>query len=115
MPHVLRDRDGRIMAVLDRPSAGPTEEVEPQDPDLARFLDDAGVAQGDTEQAFLRADLEFIRVLEDLVVALMDRNVISLTDLPADAQRKVMDRANLRRALVKRMPVIGNDDTERLF
>ena len=115
MPHVLRDEDGRIIGVFDRASDGPTHELPSNDPELLAFLSkDEGVVD-EPHRAFFRADLEFIRVLEDLLGALMERNVITLSDLPGDAQRKVLDRAALRQMLNEHMPIIGSDESERLF
>jgi hypothetical protein len=94
MPHVLRDNAGRILAVLDRPSAGGTEEVGQEDPELVGFL----TRKGPTSYFdLLRADLEFIRVIEDLIAVLLSRGVINITDLPEQAQEKLLRRGSLRR------------------
>ncbi len=115
MPHVLRDQDGRIMGVFDRPSGGQTHEVSGDDTELLAYLESVGGTPEEQHRAFMRADLDFIRVLEDLLGALMERNVISLTDLPPDAQRKVLGRTALRQMLNEHMPILGTEDAERLF
>ena len=115
MPHVLRDADGRIIGVLDRAFVGGTEELPGNDPELLAFLEQVAGPMEEQRRAFMRADLEFIRVLEDLVAALMERNVISLTDLPTDAQRKVLSRSALRQMLNQHTPMIIPEDSERLF
>lgn len=94
MPHVLRDTNGRIMAVLDRPSANPTEEVGADNAELIAYLSKKGPT---SYFDLLRADLEFIRVIEDLIAALISRNVILLTDLPPQAQEKLLQRGSMRR------------------
>lgn len=43
-----------------------------------------------------RADLEFIRVLDDLIELLCRKQVISLEDFPEDARRKIFERQQLR-------------------
>jgi hypothetical protein len=95
MPHVLRDAQGQIMAIFDRPSPGRTEELASDDPEIAVFL---GGADGH-DRNFVRADLDFIRVLEDLIEILIDRRLILMTDLPIEAQNKLISRGRLRRAL----------------
>jgi hypothetical protein len=107
MPHVLRDTNGRIMAVLDRPSAGATEEVGSDDPEILAYL----TKKGPTSYFdLLRADLEFIRVIEDLIAALINRNVILLTDLPAQAQEKLLQRGSLRRQFRDKSGMLTEDE-----
>jgi hypothetical protein len=94
MPHVLRDASGKILAVLDRPSDGGTTELPADHPDLVAFL----ARKGPTSYFdLLRADLEFIRVIEDLIGVLLQKNVLLLTDLPPEAQEKLLRRGSLRR------------------
>ena len=45
---------------------------------------------------WLRADLALARVTEDLITILMDKGVISFTDLPAGAKEKIIARQGLR-------------------
>jgi hypothetical protein len=105
MPHVMRDKQGRIVAVLDRGQPGQTDEVAPDDPELLLFI-----AGDSPERAhFLRADLEFIRVLEDLIEVLIDKRVILLTDLPAEAQQKILSRGRLREHLRGSQGLIEDD------
>lgn len=109
MPHVMRDKKGRIVAVLDRGQAGQTEEVAIDDAELLAFI-----AGGSPEQQrFLHADLAFIRVLEDLIEVLIDKRVILLTDLPAEAQHKILSRGRLREHLRGSQGLI-EDDTDSI-
>ncbi|MSP21023.1 MAG: hypothetical protein EXQ93_05805 [Alphaproteobacteria bacterium] len=39
---------------------------------------------------------DLLRILEDLISVLIDNNVILLTDFPAGAQRKLMQRQSIR-------------------
>src|SRR5690349_571446 len=94
MPHVLRDGQGKILAVLDRPGAGGTEELPNDHPDIVAFL----ASKGPTSYFdLLRADLEFVRVIEDLIAVLLAKGVLLLTDLPQEAQEKLLRRGSLRR------------------
>ena len=45
------------------------------------------------------SDLDFIRVVEDLIAALVDKGVIMMTDLPKAAQDKIASRGALRSKL----------------
>ncbi len=90
MLYALRDQSGKITALTDRPipDAQPTS---PSDPEVMRFLslDGDDFTAGD----FLdESDLSTIRILEDLIETLIDRQVIRFTDLPEAAQRKLLSR-----------------------
>jgi hypothetical protein len=64
----------------------------PEDhPEVRRFL---GLDQND--QYFASLDASFLRVLEDLIDALIRRNVLCITDLPMEAQLKLFDRKHFR-------------------
>lgn len=107
MPHILRDNNGRILAVLDRPSAGGTEEVTADDPEVVSYL----TRKGPTSYFdLLRADLEFIRVIEDLIGVLLDKGVLMLTDLPREAQEKLLRRGSLRRQLRESSGLVGEEE-----
>jgi len=107
MPHVLRDISGKIMAVLDRPSGSATEEVGNDDPEVIAYL----ASKGPTSYFdLLRADLEFIRVIEDLIAALLSRGVILLTDLPPEAQEKLLRRGSLRRQFRDKAGLMTEDE-----
>ena len=50
-------------------------------------------AEGD---GFVRMDADFVRVIEDVIDALIVKNVINITDLPGEAQIKLMNRRSFR-------------------
>jgi hypothetical protein len=52
-----------------------------------------------------------IRVLDDLIQVLTDKGVIRVTDLPAAAQAKLMDRSQAREALGGLSQLIDDDET----
>ena len=51
---------------------------------------------GAENPGFSRLDADFVRVLEDVIDALIARNVINITDLPDEAQAKLMARKTFR-------------------
>ncbi|TYC51584.1 hypothetical protein ETQ85_24190 [Zoogloea oleivorans] len=59
---------------------------------------------------FTRLDAELIRVIEDVVDVLIDRGLLRLTDLPAEAQRKLMTRKGARARLRHGLDLLGPDD-----
>ncbi|MEQ9608639.1 MAG: hypothetical protein RLN99_13340 [Kiloniellaceae bacterium] len=102
MPYVARDDQGQIIDVQERETEAAYEQVALDDPDLMSYLSN-GASDG-SHPEILRAeleasDLEFIRVIEDVITVLIDKRVFMLTDLPAAAQEKLARRYNLRSAL----------------
>ncbi|MGM0782865.1 MAG: tryptophan synthase subunit beta like protein [Pseudomonadota bacterium] len=94
--YVKRNETGQIVQAAHEPSAECREFVPPCAPDLQAFMAEDEEFEG---VDLSKTDLGFIRVLEDLLDVLMDKGVISFTDLPEPAQQKVMERQSLRQRL----------------
>ncbi|WP_163557311.1 tryptophan synthase subunit beta like protein [Halomonas sp. NO4] len=94
--YVKRNEQGQIVQAAREPSGDCREFVPPCAPDLQAFMAEDDEFEG---VDLSKTDLGFIRVLEDLLDVLMDKGVISFTDLPEPAQQKVMERQSLRRRL----------------
>lgn len=92
MPFVQRDLDGRIVSLHRDPVPG-GEELPPSHPDVQAFL------QADEAQTFAALDANLVRVLEDLIDVLIRRNVLCVTDLPAEAQAKLFERKHFREGM----------------
>ncbi len=90
MPYVQRDSTGQVVAIFAQPGPGHDEFLPAGHPELAAL-------SGAGEFAHLDADL--IRVIEDVVDVLIDRGLLRLTDLPPDAQRKLLARKGARARL----------------
>jgi hypothetical protein len=93
MPFVARNLHGVIVS-LHREPTPETQEFLPDDhPEVDAFL---GRTPGRAGDRFQELDADFVRVLEDLIDVLIARNVIRITDLPAEAQRKLFSRKSFR-------------------
>ncbi|MBA2778938.1 tryptophan synthase subunit beta like protein [Billgrantia kenyensis] len=106
---IKRSESGQIEQVSREATEECREFVPPCSPELQAF-----VAEGEDHdnQALTQSDLAFVRVLEDVINVLMDKGVISFTDLPEPAQQKLLDRQSLRKRInsVGLMPD-SEDDT----
>ena len=51
---------------------------------------------GRADTGFSRLDADFVRVLEDVIDTLISRHIIAITDLPAEAQSKLLSRKSYR-------------------
>lgn len=95
MRYVARDEAGNILAVYTEPQLGADEALPVDSPELLSF-----VLGQDAEMA-LRAymastDSDLLRIIEDLINVLIDRNVVMLSDFPTGAQKKLLRRATIR-------------------
>ncbi|WP_148714750.1 hypothetical protein [Chitinolyticbacter meiyuanensis] len=94
MPYVQRGLGGEITALYAQPHPGAEEFVPHASPDVLAFL-----GQAEDRALFGELDIEFVRVIEDLIDVLIQKNVFKLTDLPPQAQAKLLARQRLRKRL----------------
>lgn len=97
MRYVLRDAAGKIVSLHLEPVPG--GQALPVDyPEVRAFVD----AADEDERSFAGLDASLVRVLEDLIDVLIERNVLRITDLPAEAQQKLFDRKHFRSRVQKK-------------
>ena len=113
MPFVKRDTQGGINAVYQQ--AGPGLQQAPaDDPELVEFLarDDP---EAKTRWEFMQSDLDFVRVLEDVIEVLIDKGVILFSDLPGPAQKKFMSRRGMRKEITYVETLFTSEEEETLI
>jgi hypothetical protein len=99
MPYLMRGLDNHIQAirnVVDDPEAARLEgwvSVEDNDPEYIAFLE----KELQRQNPFRESDIHLARVLEDLISLLIDKQVIRFTDFPEAAQKRLLDRQQMRR------------------
>lgn len=101
MPFVQRDAAGRVVALFSEAGPGHEEELPLGHPDSAALTG---------SEDFARLDADLIRVIEDVVDVLIDRGLLRLTDLPPDAQRKLLARKGARARLRQGLDLLGPSD-----
>ena len=84
MLYVERDEDGKVISVSMTKGEN-HEEANFSDPDVKAYLSET--------------DTDMVRVLEDLIDVLVQKNIFSITDLPESAQLKLLYRKNTRSML----------------
>ncbi len=107
MTFARRDAFGRIESLYREPRAGATEELADLHPDVLAFV---GLPPGGLPE-FSRLDAGFVRVIEDVIDVLIARNLISITDLPIEAQNKLFARKSFR-VSAARQPLRLFEDAE---
>ena len=108
MPYVIRDASGKISGVFEHAEVGVGEEVATDDPGLKQFLVEHGLSTPDSVRQILAgSDLKMIRLVDDLIDLMIDKDVIKFTDLPLAAGEKYLQRQVARKRL---QIIVGEDD-----
>lgn len=104
--YVKRNIEGEIVMASRDATPDCTESLSGDAPEVLALLE----REGDAQLRQLRSsDLEFVRVLEDVIELLVAKGVISFTELPDAAREKLMSRQSLRRQ-VNSVDLIGEQD-----
>jgi len=94
--------------MFDQAEVGIAEEIDANDPELLRFLTDHGLATPDSARQVLEeSDRKMIRLVDDLIALMIEKDLIKFTDLPAAAGEKYLHRQVARKRL---QIVVGEDD-----
>lgn len=88
-----------------------SEWMEPDASELMEYLAQlASTAQTpEVASALSESDQALIRVVDDLVNVLVEKNLMHFTDLPDAAQKKLLERQSLRQSLTA-LKLLGDDD-----
>jgi hypothetical protein len=98
MPFVRRDASGLIDSLHRQASAEAGEFLADDHAEVQAFLGRRGAP---AEEGFGRLDADFVRVIEDVIDTLIVKNVLNITDLPAEAQAKLFARKSFRERVSK--------------
>jgi hypothetical protein len=98
MPYALLDDQGHVTKVSSTALPG-AQSFAADHPLLLAFLEANGVPPTDVELAIKelrRTDNEMSRAIEDVITALLRKNVLRMTDLPRAVQDRIALRLKLR-------------------
>ena len=110
MSFIKRDEQGNIVAVSAIAATDYVEVTADEAVELTHFLSSL-----DDDNELNQADLPFIRVLEDLMDVLMEKQVFLFTELPVEAQAKILKRQSLRRARRGALDILEENHEEYHF
>jgi hypothetical protein len=98
MPYIQRDEKGRVVKVSTRGLSG-AELVPHNHPEVTAFLRQRGQDPQQVEIALnelRRTDNEMARAVEDVIMILLKKNVIKMSDLPKQVQDRISFRVKQR-------------------
>ncbi|WP_281646402.1 hypothetical protein [Parendozoicomonas sp. Alg238-R29] len=107
MLYGLRDDAGTLIALGEKQVSEQWQRVDENAEDVRQFLQRQN-PNGET-QALEDSDKQFIRVLDDLIELMIEKQLIQFTELPQPAQDKLLKRRWYRQQLK------GDDDTTHLI
>ncbi len=106
MLYGLRDQTGTLIAIGKLPLSSEWQPIDPVDDEARAFLP---LQQEKDSPFWQESDLQFIRVLDDVIELLMEKQVFQFTELPEPAQKKLLKRRWHRQQLN------GEDNTTHLI
>ena len=105
MIYIKRDKHNKIIAIYSEPQED-TVLIDEEDPELLSFLTDCAMKD---KFKYLKSDLELIRVIEDIIQILMDKDIVHITDFPAPVINKLVKRQKIRQQFDSVRDIMGND------
>lgn len=97
--YVQRNPNNEIIAVNKQPTAEAQEPMPSSDPELLSFLQQDDISPETTIKSLKQSDLDMVRVVEDLINILIEKNIICFTDFPDASQSKIIARQKIRENL----------------
>ncbi|MCB1910223.1 MAG: hypothetical protein KDH15_22895 [Rhodocyclaceae bacterium] len=105
MVWVKRGGDGAVVSVSLEADEQHPQQADPDDSGVQGFLQ--ALAGSET---LAGSDLPLVRVIEDLIDLLIEKDVIRFTDLPDAAQEKLMRRRSMRASSASLDLLCGGDE-----
>jgi len=109
MPYVNRNERGDVIQLLDMPNKESCEWLEVDHFDVIEFLRQSPQAN-ELKKSLSSSDSDMVRVVEDLVDLLMEKQVFVFTELPEAVQDKLNRRKKLRHDVNALSNLIRDDD-----
>ena len=104
MIYVKRDATGQVTAI----SKEAMEGFEQTDESAASEIEEMLASSSDS--LFQNSDLEFIRVLDDVIDLLISKNLVLFTELPEVVQEKYTQRTQMRERRRDSLNLLEDDE-----
>jgi len=101
MPYIVRDENGKIVKVSARQTHG-MDLLPHNHPDVTEFLKIHGQNPETVDEILAelrRTDGEMARAVEDVIMVLLKKNMIKMTEMPKAVQERMALRLKLRTML----------------
>ncbi len=109
MAYINRNINGEITEVFETRQNDDQEYISLDNAELIDFIKQAA-SNHDVKTVLSSSDVALVRVLEDLINTLIDKNIIQFTELPLAAQGKLANREKIREHLTSLDNLMADDD-----
>lgn len=109
MPYVSRNATGVIIELHDSPQVADSQWLGITDPEVIDFLQSVKTSE-QAKRTLSSTDYEMVRVVEDLVDLLIEKQIFIFTELPPAVQEKLGARKQLRKDMRSLNNLIDEDD-----
>lgn len=109
MPYITRNNKGEIAEIHNSPDNEEASWIDPSNPEILGFIKRIETTEK-ARQALTGTDYEMMRVVEDLIDMLMERQIFLFTELPEPVQAKLNARKQLRKDMSSLDNLINEDD-----
>ncbi len=109
MPYVIKDENGVIVSIHQEQGSDSRQWEEASNPDVIAFIENMDTSQK-VKQALTGSDNEMVRVIEDLIDLLMEKQIFVYTELPEAVQIKLSARKQLRHDMNSLGNLINEDE-----
>lgn len=109
MLYVERNSDGEIISVRRDPGGSEMEQKQSIDDEILMFLSKNG-SKDSILHLLSKMDVSIIRILEDLIDLLVDKNIIMFSELPEQAREKLRNRKHLRDRMGRATLIVEDSD-----
>lgn len=110
MPYVTRNENGEVVAIHHNKGEGNGQWEDITATGVIDFLKQTDTPPDQAKLALTGSDNEMVRVIEDLVDLLMEKQIFVYTELPAVVQAKLDARKQLRKDMNSLGDLINDND-----
>lgn len=91
------------------------EEISLHDAKLTEYIDNSENSEEIIQQVLARLDLDMVRVIEDVIDILIEKNVMLFTDLPNPVQNKILFKKQVRNLKENNNSILDESHEELQF
>lgn len=95
MIYIEHDTQGDIQNIQFSPGTN-LEEISLHDPKLKQYIEQQPNSDEIIQKVLNQLDLDMVRVIEDVIDILIDKNLMLFTDLPDPVQNKILFKKSIR-------------------
>lgn len=114
MPYVIKDSLGNIIGLYENKSGVYAEWCNEEDAAVQQYKKTLEV-EAQAKNTLESSDLDLIRVIDDLTMLLVKKQVIAFTELPIFAQKKLGARQKMRSDMTSLKSLVGEENEGNMF